>query len=480
MNDTVTTNLDRDAQENGCFATDWPNIIPIEETPTLPIFPLEALGELAPLISGIAESYNVTPALPAGVCLAVIAAAVLGRYDIAFKPGWTDQLSLYMLIVAESGGKKSTILKLLTEPLVKYERELQENNRLKIKNRKTEREALEKRRKACIDKGETEEACTLDKELLNKPELFEPRLLAADATPEKLALLMSQNQGKMAIFTAEDDPVQQMAGKYRDGKVDCNLILQAFTGDSITQDRIGRDNVKIDHPALTICLCVQPVVLKKLDSEYFTDKGLLPRFTFLYCPGRATFNWEAPELETELKWNFFNKIEELLRADNKTESKAVIRFSPEATEVLRKFCEDYQEQEGSLRTWQVRHRARVGMLAAILELYHSGSETVSAERMEQAVILADYLEKHAAAVYGISTDAQEESLDRRIIKWITEVNDNRYFQKRELWQWIKGNGLTASDVYRRLPEIEERGYIRQSSENDKKYEVNPRFQNQTP
>ncbi|MEW8331608.1 MAG: DUF3987 domain-containing protein, partial [Candidatus Thiodiazotropha sp.] len=111
------------------------------------------------------------------------------------------------------------------------------------------------------------------------------RLVADDVTPEKLASLLAENDGKMAIVSAEGGIFESIAGRYSNGIPNLDVILKGHAGDNLRVDRIGRESELIDSPALTIGLTVQPEVLKGLATKPgFRDRGLIGRFWLVMPP----------------------------------------------------------------------------------------------------------------------------------------------------------------------------------------------------
>ena len=127
---------------------------------------------------------------------------------------------------------------------------------------------------------------TLDEILEKKRELRELeevrhlRLLADDVTPEAMTSLLADNGGRMAIVSSEGGLFEILSGMYST-KVNIDSFLKAYSGDYIQIDRKGRPSESIDHPALTILLFIQFVVLNAImENDTFKGRGLLARFLY--------------------------------------------------------------------------------------------------------------------------------------------------------------------------------------------------------
>ena len=114
-----------------------------------------------------------------------------------------------------------------------------------------------------------------------------PRLVAGDITPEKMAQLLSEQGGRLAVLSDEGGPLVSLAGRYSTSKEpDAEVWLTGHSGIAeIRVDRIGRPPDRIKNPALTVCLAVQPVVLQRLHRiPQLRERGLMGRFLYAMPP----------------------------------------------------------------------------------------------------------------------------------------------------------------------------------------------------
>ena len=110
-----------------------------------------------------------------------------------------------------------------------------------------------------------------------------PRMLAEDSTPERLAGLLAEQDGRMGVFSAEGgDVFAIMAGRYASsGEPNIGVYLKGHSGDSLRVDRQHRAPVFVSKPALTICFALQPFVIEGLaEQRGFRGMGLLARFLY--------------------------------------------------------------------------------------------------------------------------------------------------------------------------------------------------------
>lgn len=138
---------------------------------------------------------------------------------------------------------------------------------------------------AAIPEQRAERLADVDRlvaELEALPVVVAPRLVADDITPEKVAVLMAQHGERIALLSAEGGVFGIMAGRYQpNSSPNLDVFLKAHSGDRLTVDRIGRSPVRLEKPALTIGLAVQPDVIRRLaDTPEFRGRGLLARFLY--------------------------------------------------------------------------------------------------------------------------------------------------------------------------------------------------------
>jgi Protein of unknown function (DUF3987) len=98
---------------------------------------------------------------------------------------------------------------------------------------------------------------------------------------------MMQHGGRMAVLSAEGNIFEIFTGAYTKGSdARLGVALQGHAGDPLRSDRVGRVEVNIDDPALTLGLTVQTEVINGLgDSKQLRGRGLSV-VAFSRCPNR--------------------------------------------------------------------------------------------------------------------------------------------------------------------------------------------------
>jgi len=194
----------------------------------------------------------------------------------------------------------------------------------------------------------------------------EPRLVASDATPEKVASLLAGNGGRLAVLNAESGGLFSiLAGRYAKNGPNFDVFLQAHAGDPLRVDRVGRPSESVQHPALTLVLTPQPDVLAKLaDEPGFRERGLLGRFLYaLPASLVGTRKFSEKEISRSSKLAYSRLVDGLLSIpDPSAEPSGAfyrLKLSPGAKAI---WIENYNQTEAEQAEAGLQH-ADVGFAA---------------------------------------------------------------------------------------------------------------------
>ena len=266
--------------------TEWDDPIPFEEYITPP-FPVDALPKpIADYVLAVSESTQ-TPLDMAGVlALPAIAVCIQGKYSIAGKSDWIEPLNIYALEVAQPSERKSAVIKLMCNAICLYEIEYNRVHAATVEKNKSRLRMLQKQQKSIEDriamgKATMDELENVTEEIASFKEINPLQLYVDDVTTEKLVSILAKNDGHAAIISSEGGIFDTLAGIYTK-TVNIDVMLKAYSGDTIKVDRVGRDSEYVLNPALTVMLMAQPSVASQvLGNKNFQGRGLTARF--LYC-----------------------------------------------------------------------------------------------------------------------------------------------------------------------------------------------------
>jgi hypothetical protein len=467
---------------------DWEPPIPFDTPSHLPAFPLEALPpSIRGFVEEVSASRQVPPDLPAVLALGVVAAAGAGRFRVKIGETHSEPLNLFATVVLPPGSRKSDTFRDVTLPLEEHERELALEAAPKISQAKERRAVEEGRLKSLRERAAkvedpaernalAQEAVELAANLTPVPP--EPRLIAGDVTPERLANLLHEQGGRLAIMDAESGGVfDVMAGRYtRDGSANLDVYLRGHAGDAIRVDRVGRPSEFVKSPALTMVLTPQPDVIRSLaDRPGFRGRGLLGRFLYSIPESRVGTrryqNRPVSEVEARQYHRTIRAILDLPSPDPSDPSAFFgLKIEGQALNIWAEYAdavEVAQADGGELagvRDWASKLAGAVARIAGGLHLVEYGHGTpwtvsISPETVAAAWAVGDYFEAHALAAFSMMGADPEVERAQTLLRWIERHGIER-FTLRDCYQDNRRQASSPSDFLPALDVLEARGFIR--------------------
>lgn len=454
----------------------WEEPLPFGRHAIAP-FPLDALPEeIRNYVAALSESVQ-TPVDMAGCAvLSVIATAMQGKFVIQGKPDWAEPVNIYMTEIAPPSERKSAIQHAVIRPVSDYENQYNLTHAAAVENSRMCRRALEKRQKSIEDafsKGKAEQADVdqIARQITEYRELKPLRLFADDITPEKLASVLAENDGRMALLSSEAGIFDTLAGAYSKS-VNIDVMLKSYSGDQIRVDRIGRESENILHPTLTALLMAQPNVISRvLSNETFRGRGLTARF--LYCmPASAVGERRyrsapvPPDVYAAYERQVFNMLE-----DEYTPKPEIITLSPEADALLEAFSQELEPKlvrdYAEIADWCGKLVGNTLRIAGLLRragcfrshdfLDEAEPLVVDGQTMRNAIRLGRYFLNHAMAIFNVLPENAMFENARRILKMICEkglTEFNRRTAMRNCQTFKK-----VEDIQPVLDFLEDYGYI---------------------
>jgi hypothetical protein len=255
----------------------------------------EAAGAMAREIGRVTTAQN--EPLAAACVLGILSASLGAGLEINTGGERRTRGNLFILTIADSGTGKGETDKLSAAPFEAAEAEAIENFDMRTKpGLIAELRVGETRAKRlCADAAKesdrharhlvteeyrraTEEAAQTQRKIDSAP-----RYKVADITKEAFAVVMQGQPGEaVASLSSEARGIFSIIkGRYGKEGGDEDFYCSAYSGDSLTVDRVGRPRVTLRRPCLSVHWMVQPDAARKaFAEESFTESGLLPRFLF--------------------------------------------------------------------------------------------------------------------------------------------------------------------------------------------------------
>lgn len=436
------------ARIRGLFESDP---VPLGVSNTLP-FPTNALPPvLADMAVALAAELDVDPGLCAPMALGAISGALCGRVDVQVNEGsWDENGVAYTVIVGESGDYKSPAMRqMVTDPFHRVETELIERW-LDVPVESIDEPADEDGSDGEPDPSGI--AVVGDPSPSGAP----PRLVASDVTPESLAMIMAEQGERMIIADAEGDIFDIISGRYSDNPA-LGIFLRAHTGETFTVDRKNSGSIRLDRPALTMCVATQAsVVQKALSNPRFVEKGLIARIEFAYPESvksryRRGATGDRRPVPAEVRAAYTNRITELAvdlfdspRRTAELTAAAQRRMAQIVTHYKARRYDDEGDLGGELDTWAGKSAARVARRALHLHMAEHGPKGVDllieAETVDQAKIIEEWYIGNVKAAFGLASTA---STDRRradvkvedakaMVSWLVRTHEATPYQPVEI------------------------------------------------
>ncbi len=491
--------------------SNWQPPVPFSQM-DLPEFPTVAFAPwLRDFVEDVAHAAQVPVALPSMLSLSVCAAACAKKVRVRVREGFVEPVSLFTVTVLPPGNRKSSVFREATAPLEEFEEQEIERTRPQIAEAATQRKILEAtldkaRSDATKAKGEQreaviEEAKGLARHLAESKVPTAPRYITDDCSPERLSTLLSEQDGRMAVMSAEGDVFDLMAGRYtRDGSPNFGVYLKGHSGDTLRVDRVGRPAEFVKDPALTMALAVQPEVLRGMVARLaFRGRGLVGRF--LYAVPKSLLGYrdtDPPSLPTHVRQSYHDKVRSLLEMPFGTDAVGrpaanILTLSEEGQRYFRIFEKDLEPRLaefgdlGHMTDWAGKLAGATARMAAILHMAEHADEpapwgtAISGETVLKAIVIAEFLIEHAKAAYGeMGSDPTVEAA--RCLLAHIERRSLTHFAKRDLFQTVKGRFRRAADLDPPLELLIEHGHLRPRAGERRQgpgrppsqvYEVNP-------
>ena len=397
----------------------------------LPPFPVDALPPVyAEMVDAVATMHQVSTAMTGPIALAVLAAACGGCVEAGIRPGWKEVAALHVLVTANPSDRKSPALREMMRPLVDAQQHLVSE----VMPRRIEAEALRDVAKQAANKAKNEaakvkadpgslptevetaqdHAVRLAEELTEMRVPVIPRLLADDITPASLAVVMSENRGRIAVMSTEGGMFQTLMGKYTQGAADVDLWLKGYSGDAHRDDRVSRGSAVIDRAVLTAMLMTQPSLLADITSNpELRGRGVLARAMCALPTSMVGHrNHNAAPVPADVAASYHVETMALAQVLHAADGDpVVVEFSPEARAVMVAYLGeveprliDPEDLGGPMGFWGGKLVGTVGRIALHLHMGEHGPEGVhkqiEARHAHAAIRIGEFFAAHTRAAFG--------------------------------------------------------------------------------
>jgi len=384
-------------------------------------YPIDALPPILQAAVREVASYVQCPvAMAAASALAALSVAAQGLADVYRDSALRGPMSLYFLVLAESGERKTAIDRMFLDGLREWERQREQELEPQLadyaadcKRWEAEADALKARISAARRDGKPTDrlAEELREHHQQKPVAPRvPRLFYSDFTVEQLASQLSQRWPSAAVVSSEGGSLFGGPGTSSErATYTLARLNELWDGGTIRVDRRSVESFTLRGCRLSACVQVQPDVLREFvarTGRLARGSGFVARFLLLQpASTQGSRQYREPAASMPALAQYGAALVRLLDSttvdpDNGQLQPARLDFSPEGK-----------------RAWVAAHDAIEAELSATGELVHVrdiGSK--AAEQIARMAALFHVLDRDAAG----DVDAQHVQAATEVVGWHLE------------------------------------------------------------
>ncbi|MEG6329174.1 YfjI family protein [Enterobacter hormaechei] len=414
------------------------------------------------------------------VILGAMSLACQDMFDVEPIPGRRYPTSLFILILAKSGSRKSTIFRIVLEAVTQLEQEIDTDFREEVVRYeralvlwKAEAAALEKcYKKAVAQNADTTEAYqALDDAHRRKPvRPVKRRLMTSDPTNE--ALGKELGLGYPVLMLVSDE-----SGGLLDGNLFRNTpqLNALWCGDTINVARASTESYTICDARFGMMLAMQPELFDSFLSRHgkkMRHSGFLPRCMLVDLDQvpKVCRPEQVNQIDGSLLQEFFTtQIKHLLAGVQRRKEGAkrtCVTFSHEAQALFEETdasIRDHMKTGGALQHYDdfssrfVEHASRI---AAVMQIFITpDSPIVTKDTLISALSLTEWFLNHFIKKVD---STREPSDDEKVLLWLEDhlaVNGSFEFKRNDIIKKGPSCVRRADRLMPALRKLEKKGKI---------------------
>lgn len=409
-------------------------------------YPIEALdGVLASMANAIHESVQ-APLPLCGQAVLVTAALVSQGFKNVEIDGRIIPLSLFSMIIGESGERKSAVDKLAMAPIVLFEENLQSEYEKNLNEYKKSEEVflllksnLKKELKGETDAIEIGKKMSALEDMTRAP--LVPIMTTKDATIQGLIKHLRNAIPSMGVFT-DEGAVFFGGHSMSKEKAQQTIALYSQAWDGAPLDMMRSEAevgaFRLMNRRISMSLMVQPIIAKEVfSSPLLMGQGFIPRFLITSPPSTMGSRfYRSVDITNDLRFkNYFACLIELLKEGlsiendgslqltnlklNQSAKDAYILFHDEIEGQLT-FGGTYQHISGTAA--KIAEQAL--RIAGVLNVINHGTKNniISQREMRSGIDLARYSLHQLINIKEKAIIPREIELARVLLAWIAKCD----------------------------------------------------------
>ena len=400
-------------------------------------FPVHALGSLREAVEAASGETQCPVAIAAGSALAVASLTVQAHADVV-TTGGIRPLSLYLLTVAASGERKSSVDRLLLRGLREVEEIEATQFALEHAAFLREKEIFDARKKAALAAlgGKKSAVAEVDLRALGDPPAMPiaPFRTMSDATLEAAYKALQTGQPSQGLFSDEGGAFLGGFSMSADQRMKSMALLNsAWDGTALDRLRVADGASRLYGRRLALHLMVQPSIAHGFIGDPMTGEiGFLPRC--LICEPASTIGTRLSHLTRSDPFKleaFAARLKAILAApvplaaDGRSLKPRLLKLSPQARVVLTQFADEIEGESGPGRAFShvtgtaSKAGEQAARIAGVMTMWSDlEAAEVSMETMIWAIELARHYLSEASRLSSAATVSAEVAAAERLRKWL--------------------------------------------------------------
>jgi hypothetical protein len=447
----------------------------------LPVFPLDVLSPSwqtwltnAAHGAGCAVDHVMVP-------LFAVASSLIGTARrVQASKSWSEPFTCWTAIVGVSGAGKTPGLDVSKRALAEIEHDRQTRNAELRRQHETNAERAKAKFKAwreavevATKKGEATPPMPSDADVPD--DFVSPRLYVADATIQKLAMLLLARPSGLLLICDELASLFLNMTRYASGGSDREFWIESWNGKPYPVERVGRPPLSIPHLLIGVSGGFQP---DKLARSFKGDAdGLYTRLLFGWPakPPYRPLTDAVAEVEPEFK-NALIRLIDLTANDGSDLIVTAVPLSQEARESFEEFRKEVEAGHAALdgreSEWWSKAPAHVLRLAGTLAYLDwarrtAGQPIVVAEPhkiekqfLDGAVrLVRDYFWPHARSALRQIGLSEHHANARKVLCWL-QANNRTEVSREDVRRTALMRSLDADATEHLLATLVRAGWLR--------------------
>lgn len=474
----------------------WPEVpAALSTVRALAKFPASAFPTwLRDFTEAVAETIQTPLDLSGSLALATLSTAAGGRVMVRVRPSWSEQTTIFTVVIMEPSARKSPVFTAMTEPIRTLEAALREEAKHSIETARMQqqmaasaRENAQKKAASLLGEGADaraqEEAiadavdAAMEAEAVGIP--HPPQLIADDVTPPKVATLLAQQNGRLSVLSDEGTVFEIVAGRYS-GNVQAEVFLKGYSGTELRVDRGDRSEY-VPRPALTLGVTIQPAVIEDLPKK-LRGNGFFARILFSQPVPMSGHRTIRPDpIPQEVADSYHSKMLTIARELHGFDEPVILTFSAAADDLMAEIEREIEPKldpaTGALANiadWAGKLAGQTARIAALLHLAEHpmgawNNPTIERATLANAWEIAKYYTTHAQATLAKIGAPPAVSVAQKVLDKITARNwdHGHRFQARQIFNAVRCADIaTMKELQPGLDLLEDLGHIATEPEPD--------------